>query len=804
MGLKKGKKEENKPERLGNGIFLYNIIYTQKTTMIPLLARGMVVFLIVFGSIGGFLSSFGMEYNFLVFAGIIFLISIFFSVIYRKRAVRNLGYLVFFIIFVVWAVEYRHYINSGFYALINEMTLTIADYFQQGGVNEYAEYFSNRYVTVTIMASFLGIVYALLLNISMISKIRVFGLVQVCVVMYFLPVYLEEEPGLGYVLCIMAGLSCAVLLKAGGHFKDTSEKKRKRIFRNRNSKKTPVDISYRQSPELWMQTIGFSVGMAGICILCISFLVPQSRFLQWFPKSSVKTTMDAYFLDIWQFGLDGVFGQSASGGIGKGQIGRTGSVRPDYETDLVIKFAPYSTDTLYLKAYTGIVYGENQWQSEEELLEIPTGENPAEAKFKSEAMYEEAIALNQQLKSSDKSLGQGRIRVKNIDADTEFLYYPYYTILEDYRYYPRWKKGIRIGEEREYTYYPLISVPNTKEKRKQPDKVYFDVPKKNEKAVADMCKEMELQGSQKEIIQQVVTYFEEKIPYTVRPGAVPKEEDVINYFLTKNKKGYCAHFASSAVLIFRYMGIPARYVEGYAVGYGQILEGTITEENYEDYYQGYSELGKTAVVEVEVSDASAHAWVEVFDEEFGWIPIEVTPSSSEDIEDTSDFWSFFGTLFGGSQEIPQSEDVQEHQEREKIEMDTQKAGMVLVIFCTTLFLIYAVKMTRKVMYFKGKNPRERVIAEYEKLCGMLRHLDFQFNECCSHKEQFEWMQKRFQLEECEAQILASFLEEISYSKEEIEEPILLEVRKKLMEIRKQIKKKLSLKEKLKVIAYFLI
>ena len=137
-------------------------------------------------------------------------------------------------------------------------------------------------------------------------------------------------------------------------------------------------------------------------------------------------------------------------------------------------------------------------------------------------------------------------------------------------------------------------------------------------------------------------------------------------------------------------------------------------------------------------------------------------------------------------------------------MDTQKAGMVLVIFCTTLFLIYAVKMTRKVMYFKGKNPRERAIAEYEKLCGMLRHLDFQFNECCSHKEQFEWMQKRFHLEKCETQILASFLEEISYSKEEIEEPILLEVRKKLMEIRKQIKKKLSLKEKLKVIAYFLI
>ncbi len=789
MGKNK-KKETKKPEQLGNGMFLYDMKYTDKPPIIPLLARGLIVFLLVFGSVGGFLSAFHLEYNIMAFAGVILLMSLFFSVIYIKPVARNLGYLLFFVLFVAWAVRYRNYINSGFYALINEMILTIADYFQQKGVNEYSEYVTNRYVTVTMMACFIGIVDALLMNISVIRKIKLFHLVSMSILVYFLPVYLEEEPGLGYVLCIMAGLGCAVIAKAGNPSKAFLKRKR---FREKR-KAVPVHISYQQSPEIWMQTIGYMVAMAAIGILCVNLLVPQSTFHQRVSASSVKTTMDAYVQDIWQFGFESIFEKDATGGMGKGQLGRAASVRPDYETDLVIKFAPYSMNTLYLKAYTGTVYGDNQWESETDFLQLAADEKPEEAKVKNEAMYEEAILLDELSKEADNSLAKGKISIKNVDADTEFLYYPYYTLLEDYSHYAQWHQGIRVGKTVEYTYYPLVSEPDIQEKRQQPDRIYLDVPEKNKEVVADICKEMNLHGSQEEIIEQVVDYFEENIPYTVRPGAVPRNEDVINYFLTKSRKGYCAHFASSAVLIFRYMGIPARYVEGYAVGYGQVLEGAITEENYEDYYQGYSPLGETAVMEVEVSDASAHAWVEVFDENFGWIPIEVTPSSSEDIQEENNFWDFLRNIFQETEAPAPNEGGQDTQGNVKIDIDGKKIAIVAVAFFSILLLIYLLKIARRMYYVRTKDSRERVIVEYERLCDMLRRLDPQFNQCCSHREQLVWMQEKFYLEESATLALASPIEEISYSKEEIEQTILLEVRQQLLMLRKKMTGQLKLKD----------
>lgn len=799
MGILKKKKVEEKPEKLGNGVFLYDVKYTQMPAVIPLIARGLVIFLLVLGTVGGYLSAFRMEYNRMLLAGVLLGISLYFSLICIKPAAKNLGYLLFFVLFVIWAIKYRNYINSGFYAVINEMALTIADYFQLGGTNEYSEYLSNRYITVTMTGCFLGIIDALLINISMTNKIRVLGLAQMCILVYLLPVYLEEEIGLGYVLCVMAGLGCAVLLKASGHFKDKKKNKgRKNFFRN---KKEVTHISYGQSPELWMQVIGFSLGMAGICILCVSFVFPQNKFLGVFPESSLKTAMDAYFMDLYQFGLDGVLGKTASGGMGKGKLGRTDSVRPDYETDLVIKFAPYTTDTLYLKAYTGVVYGDNQWESEAELAKNSNKVISNELKYRSEAMYEEAVTLKELQEKSGTEFGKGIFQIENVDADTEFLYYPYYTLFENYSDYKEWS-GLYHGRKREYTYYPMVSEPVTGQKREVLDEVYLDVPEKNEKAVAEICREMNLQGSQEEIIEQVIAYFQENIPYTVRPGAVPKNEDVINYFLTKNKKGYCAHFASSAVLIFRYMGIPARYVEGYAVDYGQVLDGTITEENYEDYYQGYSELGKTAVVEVEVTDASAHAWVEVFKEDFGWIPVEVTPSSAEELEDTGDFWSFFESLFGDSPKVQQTDGAEENAAGESIRIDSEKAGMLFGVLCIAVFVFYTGKVLKKIKLCNGKESREKLIRDYQLLCEMLRHLDKTFCQCASHKEQFCWMRERFQLGE-EITAMASFMEVISYSQEEIEEPVLLESRKKLASIRKQMIQKLSWKEKIKVVQYFI-
>ena len=93
------------------------------------------------------------------------------------------------------------------------------------------------------------------------------------------------------------------------------------------------------------------------------------------------------------------------------------------------------------------------------------------------------------------------------------------------------------------------------------------------------------------------------------------EADVVVSFLTEYKTGICQHFASSAVVMLRSMGIPARYVGG--------------------LYAGYVEAGDWQVV---VANA-AHAWVEVYRDDIGWVrfdPTQAAQHQGESLETTFD------------------------------------------------------------------------------------------------------------------------------------------------------------------------
>ena len=70
-------------------------------------------------------------------------------------------------------------------------------------------------------------------------------------------------------------------------------------------------------------------------------------------------------------------------------------------------------------------------------------------------------------------------------------------------------------------------------------------------------------------------------------------------------------YASAAVEAFRVHGIPARYVEGYYISAGDIAG---------------SKDGKTTV-----TGSNAHAWVEVYFDGIGWLPVDVTPGYYYDV-----------------------------------------------------------------------------------------------------------------------------------------------------------------------------
>ncbi|MBQ6401947.1 MAG: transglutaminase domain-containing protein [Firmicutes bacterium] len=108
----------------------------------------------------------------------------------------------------------------------------------------------------------------------------------------------------------------------------------------------------------------------------------------------------------------------------------------------------------------------------------------------------------------------------------------------------------------------------------------------------------------KETIASIRTYLEDNYLYTENFTAPEAGEDAVEHFMVTGR-GCDAHYASLAALLFRYYGIPARYVEGYLV----------TPEDTE---------GAKATRPVAIGASHAHAWTEIYIDGLGWIPVEMT------------------------------------------------------------------------------------------------------------------------------------------------------------------------------------
>lgn len=92
-----------------------------------------------------------------------------------------------------------------------------------------------------------------------------------------------------------------------------------------------------------------------------------------------------------------------------------------------------------------------------------------------------------------------------------------------------------------------------------------------------------------------------EFPYTLDVPRPIGKPDIADYFLFELQKGYCDYYATAMVVLARAAGLPARMVVGYA--------------------NGRYDLGNGRYV---VTEADAHAWVEIYFPGYGWIEFEPT------------------------------------------------------------------------------------------------------------------------------------------------------------------------------------
>lgn len=121
-----------------------------------------------------------------------------------------------------------------------------------------------------------------------------------------------------------------------------------------------------------------------------------------------------------------------------------------------------------------------------------------------------------------------------------------------------------------------------------------------------------------ELIVRVCNGFQNDYRYNINFDAYPSGIDPVVSFMTRGE-GICNNFATAAVLMYRYLGVPARFV----TGYGTQSRGS-----------GYTNS---------VTARTAHAWVEVYHKDVGWIKVDPTGFS-----DGHGDGGLYGDGFGGN------------------------------------------------------------------------------------------------------------------------------------------------------------
>ena len=327
-----------------------------------------------------------------------------------------------------------------------------------------------------------------------------------------------------------------------------------------------------------------------------------------------------------------------TGAINHGKLGEFDDISFDGKTVLEVTM-PRSDETVYLRGFVGSVYTGRSWEQlpSAKLRELES----ITSSFNTEGLSP-LLMDSYNLKYTRAEMPQYSFSVKNISANTNYLYMPYNLVPESvsrYRidsgssfggsdkyyigqfydpknYYgyqnifrKKWSTPAALSEDeavyRNFVYANYLDIPESFSPAEIFDESYYDyITAEWTRTGKSTLDEMTVLSRKIYFIRK---WLRDNCEYSLSAGKLPAGRDFVDYFL-ENREGSCSHFASAAVIMCRYAGIPARYAEGYVIKPADFSSGTV--------------LGNS--VTVSVSDLRGHAWAEIYLDGFGWYPVEFT------------------------------------------------------------------------------------------------------------------------------------------------------------------------------------
>lgn len=198
------------------------------------------------------------------------------------------------------------------------------------------------------------------------------------------------------------------------------------------------------------------------------------------------------------------------------------------------------------------------------------------------------------------------------------------------------------------------------------------VPSETTEALQEIATNIR-RDSQQESLDAILTYLgSQDFSYSLDPPRVPAGQDILSYFLNESRNGFCVHFAGSLVLLARLSGIPARYVSGFYLPPA-------------DFTYSSSAPAITQGGSRNITGYSAHAWAEIYLEEYGWITVEATPPMRAENPD-----QLQGLMLGSDRQTSsQLSSLFNHQMEDEDPSDLPDAGPILW-YITVLIVLAAI------------------------------------------------------------------------------------------------------------------
>lgn len=398
------------------------------------------------------------------------------------------------------------------------------------------------------------------------------------------------------------------------------------------------------------------------------------------------------------FSMEGV-----GGGVSQGKLGEVSGFSYDNTEALQLICSRKPQETVYLKGFIGTEYTGSQWlardkkEFENVVKNWDIQENPL--------IYIQNLPFLRML-YAQKMLGEDdgsrlnspiEMAVKRLDANVAYTYVPYQTFLSDY-YVVEGDSAVEAQtlQDDVYSWFPVKEYQSaiTRWKAQNASQSVLDdllevygsyvstadiqVDENALEWLSELCKEKreewdskitdEMTEEQLDVIEQekysdvkqfIISTLWSNCTFTTEVWKLPKGEDFVSYFFLEKKRGDSTAFASTAALMYRMCGIPARYVVGYAAPSSLFI--------------GNGDGTYTAILQ----NDNAHAWVEIFVPEYGWTPVETTPG-------------FVGTVVDmevSEDDLKEQEKVKEEQEKEEEKQNQKNQQGKSAIFGKVLMIV---------------------------------------------------------------------------------------------------------------------